>query len=174
MKPIFQNLKDMNVFEREKYWKKHFYLMFFVGIFSVVFITSLFFVTTHKYIKVFDSEPDIFDSNVFSRVSFLGNFSYEEKERVYKVVGDLDPDYSALINRITFVKERSVMDEKCKSRSIARGCNVLWDGEIYVYYSEGIRALRITVCHEILHSVLRLGDVTHDIVYDLGINQVCY
>ena len=46
--------------------------------------------------------------------------------------------------------------------------------EIYIQNFKNLEWMKNVICHEILHSYIRSGEIAHEVVYDLADKGVCY
>lgn len=105
-------------------------------------------------------------------ISYDG-LSFSEIDRVKEIINDLAPLYLKGHKSITItndIKKYQVM-ERIDNKSIG-GFNKGRD--IYIQNSDNMEWMKNVICHEILHSFIRSGELAHEVVYDLADKGVCY
>lgn len=174
-------LKNMNIYEREKYYKKCYY----ATITCFIIIVAFFLLFTINYLNLYKTNSQIsklrrseFESNnlLKDKVFFKGEFTEKEEEKIMENIYDMKDYYTDFFDSMIFTKDLEQVKRYCDDEE-ALGCNSFGEIIIYAdieeltYYNT---FMRDAICHEILHSIIYNNEQTHPIVYDLGQKQVCY
>lgn len=116
-----------------------------------------------------------YDSTVYDYVVDYGDLNELQSLIASDAVSTIKPIYLPYIKEIYFVTNYSVIYKKHNGFDSGRYNGMNYDnGVIYVEYQEDTNYLREILCHEILHSYFNNDFVAHEIIYDLGEQQVCY
>lgn len=148
----------------------------------LLIITSSLLITT-IYFLYRDSRPimtpefDVVIINDKTIDIIFDDLDYNERKVVVGWLEDLKPIYFDLINKIIFTKNRSIIHEAYGdeiTNNIA-GLNVNNGEVIYIYYDDFYDWRREVLCHELLHSIIKLEEsLEEQFVGDIDKYGVCY
>lgn len=105
----------------------------------------------------------------------LSELSDRDAEIVNKLIRDLNEDYLLVQRSITFAYNVTNLYEDCCGET-----NPLWGfnkehGDNYIKYRNNTGGMKITLCHELLHTIIPSStDEAHDLIRDLASQGVCY
>lgn len=107
----------------------------------------------------------------------LVNLTDSEQEYVSAIIEQVNPDYLRVQKSITVTKDIQEIYEKDggeKASELLMGYNEL--GNVYLQYNPNAETFKISLCHEMLHSIIKGGneDITHEIVYNLALKKPCF
>lgn len=122
-----------------------------------------------------------------TQVTFGTNFTQEERDWVTNTINSMKPEYQFFLRDVYFSKSREFIDENCDGEITEGnetrhywGCNVGYvssqglGDKVYILYTSNEKQMKVTLCHELLHSIVVKPDYSHPIVYDLADMGVCY
>jgi len=95
----------------------------------------------------------------------------EETRIAENMISAIKPEYLAHQRSITFTHNLSKFSNDEDVETYA-GYNYL--GHNYILWSDWETSMKITVCHELLHTFMWRDELTHEVVYDLGEKLVCF
>jgi|SRR3990167_9592699 len=100
----------------------------------------------------------------------LSELNEEEKEIVMNIITDIKPEY---LNQrsIRIVKNKTFYMEYISPE--AGGYN-RFSGDITLKFNDDEYLMRVGICHELLHSYMKLSETAHRIVYDVAEYLPCY
>lgn len=154
--------------EREIKWTN---IVLFVSVFlNVLCIVVLF---SFGNLTVFKSEPQhqitYYGTNIskYIDIDYL-DLSEKQINNLEEIMKDIKPKYLAGSKRILFVKNISEYCDYCNGINFRRGYPIV------IKYRDDFDSLRGTICHELLHTHIMAGNISHEIVYDLDEYQTCF
>lgn len=119
---------------------------------------------------------ETYPSSNYPRVEYEGLSGIEIK-RAQQALKEVNPIYLAGTKKIVFTKNikdhLSWIDKTIEPRwRLITGFNK--NSNAYVEYDRQNSTLKATLCHELLHTHMKLSEPTHKLVYDLESKEVCY
>lgn len=148
----------------------------FQTIILVLFVIMFIFFALKTHLSAY---PKTFDKTKVEVVSL----DDDEKQDVLSLTGRIKSTYGNFVKSITVVKD---IDDYCKENPssycqgcIEEGCLGFNSGQnIVVEYKKDSQIMEWLLCHEIAHSVVYSdgpGETElHEVVYDLGADNVCF
>ena len=172
-------LEQLTDNERARFWRTSFHVM---GLFYLVIILSISFISVsliNGLKESADSPLTLYsDRNITDKIHFLDDYSIKEKEFLLNIVDSLDVSYKLVIDNVYFTNNLTKISQLCGDD--AGGCNTIFsrnESKTYVYTHDTLKyyfSIRRTLCHEILHNIIRSNENNHNIIYDLANKGVCY
>lgn len=98
-------------------------------------------------------------------IVFEKNFSFEEKLNVMKIISDIKSEY--LFNSTTIIFTKEIIERDTFTFGLNNGTGIL------VWYDGDLKRVKRTICHELLHNIIK-GEGNHFFIYDLANLNVCY
>lgn len=100
----------------------------------------------------------------------MSNLTEYQRDQAYKLIKDLKPDYINLARKIVF-KQYLDSNKYCGNVNCA-GLNI-FNGDIYIEYTDDYDKLKYRICHELIHSLF-LNKNEEAIVDDIAKTDICY
>jgi hypothetical protein len=102
-----------------------------------------------------------------------------EQAHVYDTLREFKPVCRKLQKSMTFTHNITRYVEKYEGRAAAEkgdilGFNHFSNGNIFMQYTDDTEALKELISHEASHSFARISNPSHDMVYELGYQKVCF
>ena len=104
-----------------------------------------------------------------------------ERVQIENIFSQINPLYLQGQRKLLFTKNitkylsLSEITKNEREGYITMGFNYGYPkGNIIIEYVKDEEILKEFICHELLHTFMKLDDKTHEIVYDLGRKKVCF
>lgn len=117
-------------------------------------------------------KPDFVLSDINFSIHIDG-LEKDEIDKALETVSDIKEEYMLKQELITFTKNIS---RYMKKENLEKDWNAFNrnKGLIFILYTDEEKELRRRLCHELLHTFIIYGNESHQIVYDLDDDEVCY
>jgi hypothetical protein len=173
--PIIEKIllprKFWNADVKEKYKTINFlYFSHFIILVLTIIFLLLLLLFSSPYSPIIQ---EFFQVNNFTDVETI-NLTTAQISKINNHMSQLKPEYLKKQDKIIFVRD---LENHCYGGNSCEGLggyNLGKGSKIVIEYTNYDYEMKMRICHELLHTYMDLGDITHEVVYDLGYQLPCF